>query len=285
MKYAIGNRVNFVQIETQFSNEMKLFLSEYAGNNQSKFHKTVSVITQIIMLAGNTGGYFLPATDDDNYINANNFNVHKNELEAIYDVATRRGVFDREQYIKNHIITNQTLQISYINAKYRNKSFNMEGNFILVSTYNFFKSDDKYSKIVSSLDKFASKNSSIEQDGKVQNGIELNGTEEVTFSPDDMTLDDFKIKYPEKCVGLPNDWQPPKGVSLNVIAEAIEKSQKFLKVKPYMTLEKLATEYYDKVRYGMYEDSSYNKTPTNKKETLSESLKNIQNIVEVLPDE
>lgn len=250
MKYAIGNRINFVQLESQFSNEMDMFLADYAGNNDSKYHKALSIIMQIYMRAGNTGGYFIPADKDDIIIQARNFHIGKAELEAIYDVATKRDVFDRQQYLKNHIITNVTLQIAFISAKAKNSNWSMDGEHILDFVYKKYKSDDKNKKIGDKLDKFKGTNQCIEQ-----NGIELNRTD--SLADDDLTLDEFKLLYPKKCVGLPEDWQKPQGVSLRKISEAIKNSDKFLAVKNYMSLEKLSTEFYDKVINGYYDDSKH----------------------------
>lgn len=233
-----------------------MFLAEYAGNNDSKYHKALSVIMQILMRAGNTGGYFLPAENDDIIIQARQFRIGVAELKAIYDMATKRDVFDRQKFMKYHIITNDALQIAFISAKSRGEKWSMEPDFILDCVYKKYKFVDKNMKIANKLDEFVNKKSSIEQ-----NRMELNGIEEVSDT-DDITLAEFKVKYPEKCAGLPDNWQKPKGVSLKIIAEAIDKSQKFLKVKTYMTLEKLATDFYEKVRYGIYEDSNYNKPST-----------------------
>ena len=269
MKYAIGNRINFVQLETQFSNEMERFLSEYAGTNASKYHKALSVIFQIHMRAGNTGGYFLPAEPDDILDDARKFNVGVAELKAIYEVATKRDVFDRNQYLENHIITNNALQIAYCKTKERQTSWTMDGKHILEFVYKKFKFEDKNKKIADKLDKFVNKNKSIEQ-----NGIELNGNV-INQDDDDMTLSDFKQLHPKKCFTLPEDWKKPEGVKLQIISDAIKKSQRFLEVKNYMSLERLSTEFYDKVCAGWYDDSNY-ETNLAKNEAKAET-KNKQN--------
>lgn len=290
MKYAIGNRINFVQLDTQFSYEMDKFLSEYAGIISSKWHRALSIILQIHMRAGNTGGYFLPAEEDDILDDARKFNIGKNELKAIYDVATRRGVFDRDQYINNHIITNNNLQISYISAKYRNVDWQMDGKHILDFVYKKYKSDSRTQKIASKLEEFISKFMSIEADGKESNGIVSNGivppANPEAVDNDDMTLDEFKQKHPNKCLVLPEDWKKPQGVSLRIISKAIEKSAKFLQVKPYMHLEKLATDFYKKLCEGYYDDSNYKKNEVkNQQSKFDQGLDAAAKALEGLPDE
>ena len=251
MKYATGSRLKFVQLETQFSYEMDKFLSEYAGINSSKYHKALSIILQIHMRAGNTGGYFLSAEPDDIMDDARKFNIGVSELKAIYDVATKRGVFDRNLYLEQHIITNHALQVCFCSAKEDRGGLSMDGSHILNSVYDYFKLERKNKKIVAKLDEFIGKNKS-----KEQNGIESN--ENVIYQDDDdMTLSEFKQLHPKKCFSLPEDWIKPDGVKLQIISEAIKKSQKFLEVKNYMTLERLATEFYQKVCAGWYDDSNY----------------------------
>ena len=174
MKYATGNRINFIQFESQFSYEMEKFLSEYAGINPSKYHKALSIILQIHMRAGNTGGYFLSADPDDIMDDARKFNIGISELKAIYDVATKRGVFDRDQYEKNHIITNEALQIAFCKAKEGRNGHSMDKSHILNSVYKKFKSEDKNKKIADKLEKFMGINQSIESNGKELNCIESN---------------------------------------------------------------------------------------------------------------
>lgn len=285
MKYAIGNRINFVQFETQFSNEFEMFLAEYAGNNDSKYHKAISVVMQILMRAGNTGGYFLPAEDDDIIIQARQFHIGVAELKAIYDMATKRDVFDRQKFTKNHIITNNALQIAFISAKSRSDKWSMEPDFILDFVYKKYKFVDKNLKIANKLDEFVNKKQSNEP---YQNGIEKVVELDCSVYPDDMTLDDFKLKHPNKCLTLKDDWQVPAGVSLKVISEAIERSQKFLSVKAYMTLEKLATDFYEKVCNGFYDDSVYDKNEVKnsaKQSNLTKGLNTTADILEGLPDE
>lgn len=250
MKYATGNRINFVQFESQFSSELERFISEYAGVNSSKYHKALSLILQIYMRAGNTGGYYLSAEEDDILYDARKFNVSVGELKAIYDMATKRDLFDREQYMKNHIITNSTLQITFLSAKAKNTNWSMDGKHILDFVYKYYKSDSKFKKIADKLDKFNGRFKS-----KEQNGIEKNGN--VLIDNDDMTLTEFKQLHPNKCITLPDDWVKPEGVKLKLISEAIKRSEKFLNVKAYMTLERLSTEFYDKVCGNYYDDSNF----------------------------
>lgn len=274
MKYAIGNRLNFVQIDSQFSNEMEDLISKYAGININKYHKILSVIYQIHMHAGNSGGYFLPASQNDIEREAVKLKLRTDELKTIYDMATRCDVFDRQQYEKNHIITNYTLQISFLQTKYRNTTWSMDANHILDSTYNFFKSDSKYLKIVSKLDEIVNKFKSIEPNGIEQKGNVLNQDD------DDMTLEEFKKLYPKKCFTLPEDWIKPAGVKLQLISEAIKNSQKFLEVKNYMTLERLSTEFYKKVCSGFYDDSNYdvNIVKNEQKKTQNYSNRDYSNV-------
>ena len=279
MKYATGNRINFVQFESQFSYEMDKFLSEYAGINSSKYHKALSVILQIHMRAGNTGGYFLSAEEDDIIDDARKFNIGISELKTIYDVATRRGVFDREQYEKNHIITNESLQVAFCRAKEGRNGHSMDGSHILNSVYKKFKSEDKNKKIAVKLEEFIVKSKSIEPNSIESNRIESYSNEQhantEVVDDDDMTLNEFKQKHPNKCLVLPDDWQKPQGVSLRKISEAIEKSTKFLQVKPYMHLEKLATDFYQKLCTGFYDDSNYNINEV--KNQQSKSTQNYKN--------
>lgn len=249
MKYATGNRISFVQFEAQFTDELERFLSEYAGVNSSKYHKALSLILQIQMRAGNTGGYYLSATEEDIVYDARKFNVSVFDLKAIYDMATKRGVFDRKQYEENHIITNNTLQITFLSAKARNTNWTMDAKHILEFVYNFYKSDNKYKKIADKLDKIAGRNQSKEQNG--------NEKKNNVLQDDDLTLAEFKQLHPNKCITLPDDWVKPDGVKLAIISEAIKHSQKFLNVKAYMTLERLSTEFYDKVCGNYYDDSNF----------------------------
>ena len=222
MKYATGNRLNFVQLETQFSYEMEKFLSEYAGINSSKYHKALSVILQIHMRAGNTGGYFLSAEPDDILDDARRFNISISELKAIYDVATKRGVFDRKLYLEKHIITNHALQVAFCKTKEDRSGHSMDSSHILNSVYEKFKSEVKNKKIVAKLDEFLAKNKSIEANGSESNCIEKNGivphANPGVVEDDDMTLEEFKLIHPNKCLVLPEDWQKPKGVSLKTIS-------------------------------------------------------------------
>lgn len=283
MKYAIGNRLNFVQIDTQFSYEFERFLDEYSGINNNQFHKAISIITQIYMTAGNTSGYFLPLEGDADYKRyARQFKIGISDLKALIDVATRTGVFDLEKLRKYNIITNHTLQWCYLTAKIDSVNFQMDTNYILISVMEFAKNNGKYKKIADKLEKLVNKNTSIEQDGIVPKRIST--VKNSTADDDDMTLDDFKQKYPEKCLTLPENWVKPEGVKLSVIANAIEKSEKFLKVKQYMTLEKLATKFYDGLSKGKYDDSEYNKMPSEFKPTNTKPKQNYQNR-EYTPDE
>ena len=290
MKYAIGSRINFIQLDTQFSYEMDKFLSEYAGINSSKYHRALSVLLQIYMRAGNTAGYFLPAEEDDILDDARRFNIGRAELKAIYDVTTKRGVFDKELYEKYHIITNNNLQISYISAKYRNVDWQMDGKYILDFVYKKYKNDTKTQKIASKLEEFIGKYQSIEANGIVKNGIEknsivLNSNLEVV-DIDDMTLDEFKQKHPNKCLTLPTDWVKPHGVSLRIISEAIERSTKFLQVKPFMSLQKLATVHYEKLCDGQYDDSTYTKNESkNQQNKFQQGLDVAARALEGIPDE
>ena len=290
MKYAIGSRINFIQFDTQFSYEMDKFLSEYAGINSSKYHKALSVLLQIYMRAGNTAGYFLPAEEDDITVDARRFNIGRNELKTIYDVMTKRGIFDKKLYEKYNIITNSNLQISYISAKYRNVDWQMDGRYILDFVYKKYKNDTKTQKIASKLEEFIVKYKSIEPNGIVKNGMEKNSIVQNSnlevVDIDDMTLDEFKQKHPNKCLTLPEDWEKPEGVSLKVISDAIEKSEKFLQVKPFMTLQKLATDHYEKLSNGYYEDSSYNKNEIkNQQNKFQQGLDAAAKALEGMPDE
>lgn len=252
MKYAMGDRINFVQFDSQFSPEIKDFLSEYAGINFAKRHKAISVICQIYMHAGNTAGYYICASKMDIIRDAQQFCVGKNDLELIYDLATKHDVFDKTLYEKHQIITNPTMQITYISAKNKSEHWNMNGEFILDFVCKYYKSQTKFAKIATKLDKFKGRFKSIEQNGSEK---ELNGN----ISDDDMTLDEFKQLHPKKCFSLPDDWVKPEGVKLSIISEAIKNSQKFLEVKNYMTLERLSTEFYKKVCAGWYDDTNYEK--------------------------
>ena len=293
MKYATGNRLNFVQLETQFSYEMEKFLSEYAGINSSKYHKALSVILQIHMRAGNTGGYFLSAEPDDILDDARRFNISISELKAIYDVATKRGVFDRKLYLEKHIITNHALQVAFCKTKEDRSGHSMDSSHILNSVYEKFKSEVKNKKIVAKLDEFLAKNKSIEANGSESNCIEKNGivphANPGVVEDDDMTLEEFKLIHPNKCLVLPEDWQKPKGVSLKTISNAIEKSTKFLQVKPYMHLEKLATVFYERLCNGYYDDSNYEKNEvknqSKKNTSFSDALASTAKFLEGLPDD
>lgn len=254
MKYATGNRINFVQFETQFTDELEKFLSEYAGVNSSKYHKALSLILQIHMRAGNTGGYYLSATEEDIVYDARKFNVSVFDLKAIYDMSTKRGVFDLKQFKENHIITNNTLQIAFLSAKARNTNWNMDAKHILEFVYNYYKSDSKFKKIADKLDKITGRFKSKEQNGNEKKGNEV-------IDDDDMTLTEFKQLHPNKCITLPDDWIKPEGVKLKLISDAIKRSDKFLNVKAYMTLERMATEFYDKVCGNYYDDSNFENNP------------------------
>jgi hypothetical protein len=101
-----------------------------------------------------------------------------------------------------------------------------------------------------------------------------------------MTLDEFRQKHPNKCLTLPKGWQKPEGVSLKKISNAIEKSTKFLQVKPYMPLEKLATTFYEKLCNGNYDDSNYNKNEVkNQQSKFEQGLDAAAKALEELPDE
>lgn len=290
MKYAIGNRLNYVQIDSQFSNEFEMFLSEFVGgNNSAKLHRTLSITYQIILRVGNSGGYFMPATDDDICLQSRAFNISVGELKALYDVATRRGVYDREQYIKNHIITNYSFQVSFLAAKEKSESWVMQPEHLLDSVYNHFKFDVQNKRIVDKLDKLVGKINSIEQDQKkIESNnkvIVSNSQEEKQIQTDnqyndltvdnDISLEEFKNKYPLNCEKLPSTWVKPKGISLKEIAKAIDKSQFFLAVKKFMSLDRLAGEFYHDVIAGKYDDATYRTNPqiSNKKnkQNFSES--------------
>ena len=280
MKYAIGNRLNFVQIDTQFSYEFNSFLDAYAGINNAKQHKAISIITQMYMLAGNSGGYFLPyegKTDLKRY--ARLFRIDDTELKQIIDDATETGLIDRDKFKKYNIITNHSLQWSFLMAKRESKTFSMDWQHVLDSVYEFAKSDGKYKKIAEILDELADKFNSKVQDGKELKSKELDGKSPTVVDDTDLTLTQFKLKYPNKCKGLPDGWKVPAGVSLKTIADAIENSQKFLAIAKHMNLQKMANpEFYEKICNGEYDDDKFKKMNEAKKETggLTESLTNVQ---------
>ena len=259
-KYATGNRLLFVQIESQTSYELEMFLSEYAGINDNKYHKAMSLYTQIVMRAGNTTGYYLPVKRDDIIYQAKLFRVSIQELTNFYDMATNRGVFDKDKYKKYHILTNSSMQYCFANAKNRTSNWEVSNEYFLDSTIKKLKSDNKCLKFVDKFEKNVDQStSSVEESREKVKVNESVSTQTSGCDTHTMTLEEFKSLYPLKCKDLPDDFKVPANVDLGIIANAIENSTKFLqneKIK-CMTLQNMCTKYYKRICEGYYDDSVY----------------------------
>lgn len=258
-KYATGNRLNFVQINSQPNYEFEMFLSEYAGINDNKYHKAMSLYTQIIMRAGNTAGYYLPAERDDIVYQAKCFRVSIQELTNFYDMATNRGVFDKEKYEKYHILTNFSMQYCFATAKNESLSWGVVNDYFLESVINYLKSGGKFLKFVGKFEKRVKESTSSVEKGKEK--VKVN--ESVGTQPDvathTLTLEEFKSLYPLKCKDLPDDYEVPANVDLQIIADAIERSTKFLQNENIccMNLQNMCSKYYKRICEGYYDDNKY----------------------------
>ena len=208
----------------------------------------------ILLLQEINKSYYMKINDEVIAMLGRKWDVSVALISDIIYKAMGWGLFDYKSFKEKGILTSEEIQINHFTAIKTRKDIVIDKSLLIASIIPKLRKIKVYQSFFEEKQSNSDREKETKPNNTKEEEIEKESNQAEPFD-NSLSLEKFKRIYPEKCVGLDDNFKVPDFVNLELVIEKIEESPEFLKVLNNLNLTWMCKPVkYEKIIANYYKD-------------------------------